>query len=254
MTGSDCGPDDTVIEIGPGLGVLTERLAETAGHLVAIEIDANLAQRLRERLVGRDNVTVIEHDVLTLTPESLLTEAELRKDAPYSVVGNLPYSSGVAILRHFLEAKRPPRSIVVMLQREVADSIVAAPGKMSLLGVSVQVYARVRKLFNVPPRAFYPPPRVTSSVIRLDALDEPLVASEQRQAFFRVVRGGFSAPRKQLRNTLSQGLGIAAAAATELIEAAGLEPTLRPQDVPLEGWLRLASNVHATDPAGKARA
>ncbi len=202
------GPDDTVIEVGPGLGVLTERLAETAGRLIAVEIDAKLAQRLREQLAAKINVTVLERDVLSVAPELLLAEAGVPEDAVYSMVGNLPYNAGAAILRHFLEAHHPPRSIVAMLQREVADSIVGGPGKMSLLGVSVQVYARARKLFNVPPRAFYPPPRVTSSVIRLEALELPLIAPAQREVFFRVVRAGFSAPRKQLRNTLAQGLGV----------------------------------------------
>jgi 16S rRNA (adenine1518-N6/adenine1519-N6)-dimethyltransferase len=241
VAAAGAGSADVVVEVGPGLGVLTERLVETAGRLIAVEIDAKLAQRLREQLVAKTNVTIVERDVLAVAPEALLAEAGIAEDAAYSVVGNLPYNAGAAILRHFLEADNPPRSIVAMLQREVADSIAGRPGRMSLVGVSVQVYARVRKLFNVPPRAFYPPPRVTSSVIRLEALDQPLIAPAQREAFFRVVRAGFSAPRKQLRNTLAQGLGVPAAQVSAMIEASGLEPTLRPQDVPLEGWLRLAA-------------
>jgi 16S rRNA (adenine1518-N6/adenine1519-N6)-dimethyltransferase len=240
VAAADAGPDDTVIEVGPGLGVLTERLAEGAGRLIAVELDAKLAQRLRDELATRPNVAVVESDVLAMKPEALLEAGGADENAPYSVVGNLPYNAGAAILRHFLEAQRPPRSIVAMLQREVADSIVAGAGKMSLLGVSVQVYASARKLFNVPPRAFYPPPRVTSGVVRLDILDEPMIAPSEREAFFRVVRAGFSAPRKQLRNTLAQGLGAAPREVTAAIEAAGLAPTLRPQDVPLEGWLQLA--------------
>jgi 16S rRNA (adenine1518-N6/adenine1519-N6)-dimethyltransferase len=250
VAAADAGPDDTVIEVGPGLGVLTERLAETAGRLIAVEIDAKLAQRLQEHLVERPNVTVVEKDVLDATPEGILSEAGLRSGASYSVVGNLPYNAGAAILRHFLEAERPPRSIVAMLQREVADAIAAGPGKMSLVGVSVQVYARARKLFNVPPRAFYPPPKVTSAVIRLETLDEPLIQPEQREAFFRIVRAGFSAPRKQLRNTLMQGLSQTASDVSAALEAADLEPTLRPQDVPLEGWLRLASGNLAAAASG----
>jgi 16S rRNA (adenine1518-N6/adenine1519-N6)-dimethyltransferase len=248
------GPTDVVVEVGPGLGVLTERLADTAGRLIAVEIDAKLAQRLRGQLAEKTNVTVVEHDVLAVTPRALLAEAGIAEDAAYSVVGNLPYNAGAAILRHFLEADNPPRSIVAMLQREVADSIAGGPGKMSLLGVSVQVYARVRKLFNVPPRAFYPPPRVTSSVIRLEALERPLIAPNQREAFFRVVRAGFSAPRKQLRNTLAQGLGVPAAQVSAMIQTADLEPTLRPQDVPLEGWLRLAEANRAIGQSGKETA
>jgi 16S rRNA (adenine1518-N6/adenine1519-N6)-dimethyltransferase len=247
----DAGPDDKVIEVGPGLGVLTERLAEKAGRLIAVELDAKLAQRLRQQLGTKPNVTVIESDVMAMTPEALLQAAGAAGDQPYSVVGNLPYNAGAAILRHFLEAEHPPRSIVAMLQREVADSIVGGPGKISLLGVSVQVYAKARKLFNVPPRAFYPPPRVTSTVIRLDILEEPLIARSEREAFFRLVRAGFSAPRKQLRNTLVQGLGAPAADAVRAIEAAGLVPTLRPQEVPLEGWLRLARGGLTVKKPGK---
>jgi 16S rRNA (adenine1518-N6/adenine1519-N6)-dimethyltransferase len=241
LSAVDIGPDATVIEVGSGLGVLTERLVEQVGRLVAVEIDAKLAQRLREQLGDRANLTVVERDVLSVPPEALLSEAGLPPNTPYVMVGNLPYNAGAAILRHFLEALHPPRSIVAMLQREVADAIVGGSGKMSLLGVSVQVYAKTKKLFNVPPRAFYPPPRVTSSVIRLDLLDQALITPTQREAFFRVVRAGFSAPRKQLRNTLAQGLGVAAALAESAIKAAGLEPTLRPQEVPLEGWLKLAA-------------
>jgi 16S rRNA (adenine1518-N6/adenine1519-N6)-dimethyltransferase len=245
IAAAGAGPDDTVIEVGPGLGVLTERLAEQAGRLIAVEIDANLAARLREQFAGKLNVTIVERDVLAATPQVLLSEAGLPPDAPYSVVGNLPYNAGAAILRHFLEAEHAPASMVAMLQREVADSIVGGPRKLGLLGVSVQVYARARKLFNVPPRAFYPPPKVTSSVIRLDVLETPLIRPEQRDSFFRIVRAGFSAPRKQLRNTLAQGLGSPAGEVAAAIESAGLQPTLRPQEVPLAGWLRLAECMQA---------
>ncbi len=160
-------------------------------------------------------------------------------ETPYVVVGNLPYNVGTAIVRRFLESTRPPKRLVVMLQREVAASMTAPTGDMGLLGVSVQVYAQAKRLFNVPPRAFYPPPRVVSSVVRLDLREQPLVTIEERERFFRVVRAGFSAPRKQLRNTLAQGLDVPAADAAAMIEAAGLEPTLRPQQLSLDDWLRL---------------
>ena len=191
---------------------------------------------------------MVEQDVLATNPGVILAEGGAAEGAPYSVVGNLPYNSGAAILRHFLEADQAPKSIVAMLQREVADSIVGGPGKMSLLGVSVQVYAKARKLFNVPPRAFYPPPRVTSGVIRLDLLETPLIKPSHREGFFSIVRAGFAAPRKQLRNTLAQGLGVSSTEAARLIEMARLEPTLRPQDVPLEGWLRLSTANQGGEP------
>ena len=235
------GPDTTVIEIGPGLGMLTERLAPAAGRVIAVELDTALAARLRERATA--NVTVVEADALTVEPERLLESAGLRPDSPYMLAGNLPYNVGTAIVRRFLEATQPPQRMVVMLQKEVAESVAAPEGELGLLGVSVQVYAGAHKLFNVPPRAFYPPPRVTSAVVRLDVRETPLVAPEDRDRFFRVVRAGFSAPRKQLRNTLAQGLGLAPAVVTVAIEAAGLRPDLRPQQLRVEDWLRLAERL-----------
>ena len=223
--------------------MLTESLAEQAGRLIAVEIDARLAQRLQAQFAGNYSVTILERDVLALRPEALLTEAGLSEHTPYRVVGNLPYNAGAAIVRHFLEAAHQPRSLVVMLQREVADSMVAGPGRMSLLGVSVQVYARARRLFNVPPRAFYPPPKVTSSVVSLEVRDAPLVPLTERDAFFRVVRAGFSAPRKQLRNTLAQGLNAPPAEVAVAIAAAGLNPTLRPQDLAIDDWLVLTRRL-----------
>ena len=235
---------DVVIEIGPGLGVLTQKLAQVAGKVVALEIDTKLAQRLQEQLKDETNVVVVQGDALGVDTVQLLEAAEVGPDKRYVVVGNLPYNVGTAIVRRFLEASRPPERLVVMLQREVAASMTAPAGETGLLGVSVQVYAQTKRLFNVPPRAFYPPPRVVSSVVRLDVRNEPLVPIEEREPFFRVVRAGFSAPRKQLRNTLAQGLGLPAADAAAMIEAAGLDPTLRPQQLSLDDWLRLSRKAY----------
>jgi 16S rRNA (adenine1518-N6/adenine1519-N6)-dimethyltransferase len=130
-----------------------------------------------------------------------------------------------------------------MLQREVAESMTAPQGDMGLLAVSVQVYAEARRLFNVPARAFYPPPKVTSTVLRLDVRPEPLVPRDELPRFFRVVRAGFSAPRKQLRNTLANGLAIHAERATAAIEAAGLDGSVRPALLFMDDWRRLAQAV-----------
>lgn len=236
---------DTVIEVGPGLGVLTERLVEAAGKVIAVEIDPRLCQRLRERFVSAPNLTVVESDVLTVSPDELLLQAGLPPSQAYGVAGSLPYNIGAAVLRHFLEAEQPPRWLVVLLQREVAASITAAPGDLSLLGVSVQVYAEPRRLFNVSPRAFYPPPKVMSAALRFDLRAEPLVPRGERDRFFAVVRAGFSAPRKQLRNSLAQGLRRPPGELTTAIEAAGLDPTLRPEDLSIDHWLRLARHLGA---------
>lgn len=231
---------DALIEVGPGLGALTERLLERAPRLITVEMDQELAARLSERHAGAPNLTVIEGDVLTKSPAEILEAAGLSPNAAYGFVSNLPYNAGAAIIRHFLEAGNPPRWLVVMLQREVAESICAAPGELGLLGVSVQVYARARRLFNVPPRAFYPPPKVVSTVIRLDVLDQPLIEEEERTSFFDTVRAGFSAPRKTLRNSLANGLAISGAEAEALVTAAALDPAARPSTLRVADWVGLA--------------
>ena len=241
VAGAELGAGDTVVEIGPGLGVLTERLVAAAVRVIAVELDTELAARLRDR--GSANLTVVEADALNVEPRVLLETAGLPPDTPYALMGNLPYNVGTAIVRRFLETDHPPRRAVVMLQKEVAEGVSAAAGELGLLGVSVQVYARARKLFNVPARAFYPPPRVTSAVVRLDLHERPLIDASERERFFRVVRAGFSAPRKQLRNTLAQGLGLPPVEVASAIEAEGLQPGLRPQQLGVEDWLRLARRL-----------
>jgi 16S rRNA (adenine1518-N6/adenine1519-N6)-dimethyltransferase len=236
-------PDDVVIEVGPGLGIMTRRLVEVSGRVIAVEIDQRLAARLREQFEGFDKLRVVHADAATTEPAELLEVGGANAGADYMMAGNLPYNAGAAIVRNFLEARRPPRAMVVMLQREVAENMVAEPGNLGLLGVSVQVYARPKKLFNVPPRAFYPPPKVTSSVVRLDLLPEPLVRPGEREGFFKVLRAGFSAPRKQLRNTLAQGLGMEPSAAATALESADIHPSCRPQELSVEEWVRLASTM-----------
>ena len=226
--------------------MLTEPLAARTGRLIAVEIDDRLAPMLAVKYEGSANVTVVHADVLTQSPEALLAAAGLGPEAPYVLAGNLPYNVGAAVLRHFLESDHPPRRLIAMLQREVAESICAAPGELGLLGVSVQAYARPRKLFNVSPGAFAPPPKVTSTVIELDVSEEPLVPRAERSAFFATVRAGFCAPRKQLRNTLTQGLLIPASKAETALSAAGIEPSLRPAMLSLEDWLRLTRALGGT--------
>lgn len=233
----------TVIEVGPGPGGLTTLLAAAARHLISVEIDDAFYARLREKYAGAASVTVVHADILNCDPEQLLATAGLPAEQDYVLIGNLPYNIGTAIIRRFLESRRPPQRIVVLLQKEVAQSILAQPGEMGLLSVSVQLYAEARKLFDIPPGAFSPPPKVTSTLLRLDRRPVPLVPEAERPHFFRVVRAGFSAPRKQLRNSLAQGLGLEAEGVGRLIAAAGLEPEQRPQTLSVTDWLSLARTV-----------
>lgn len=230
-------PSDTVVEVGAGRGILTQGLAQAAGRVIAVEIDEALCEQIRLRLAPHPNVTIVCGDILALPPEELLARAGAT--LPYVVVANLPYYIASAVLRRFLEAQTPPQQLIVMVQAEVAESMCAEPGHMGLLSVATQFYAQTRILFYVPPRAFRPPPKVRSAVVRLDVRPQPAVAVDDREAFFRLVRAGFAAPRKQLRNVLALGLGIEPGAAEALLAAAAIDAQRRAQTLSMEEWARL---------------
>jgi 16S rRNA (adenine1518-N6/adenine1519-N6)-dimethyltransferase len=223
--------DDLVVEIGPGRGALTRLLAERAGRLVAVEVDGVLAQRLQETYADDSSVSVVVEDARELDIDSVVPPG-----TTYKVVANLPYYAASPIVRRFLEADRKPELMVVTVQREVAREMVAAPGKMGLLSVAVQLYGRPRIVASVPPRAFRPPPKVTSAVVSIAVYSEPAVDFDSESDFFKVVRAGFSAPRKQLHNCLRKGLELEPEAARELLDGAGIDPTRRAQTLSLDEW------------------
>jgi 16S rRNA (adenine1518-N6/adenine1519-N6)-dimethyltransferase len=229
--------EDTVIEVGAGKGALTRFLAERARRLIAVEVDPRLADSLRERFAGRPNIAVVETDVLETPLAELLERGGGR--LPYVVVGNLPYFIGTAIIRRFLREAVPPRWMIVTLQQQVAENMAAQPGRMSYLSVETQLSAEARVLFRIPPRAFSPPPKVHSAVVRLDVHDTPQFEVDDRDAFVSLVQAGFAAPRKQLRNSLAVGLRISAADAEALLREADLSPTARPADLDLMDWREL---------------
>ena len=224
---------DLVVEIGPGKGALTRRLLFQAGRVVAIEMDDDLAQALPARLDYPDNLSVVNADARTVDLSEVVGER------PYKVVANLPYYAANPIIRRFLEAEHRPTGMVVMVQLEVAESMTAAPGKMSILSVAVQFYAAARMVCSVPPSAFRPAPKVTSAVVRLDLLPKPALDDSETPAFFNMVRAGFSAPRKQLHNSLGHGLGLPSSAATEMLEAAQVDGSRRAGTLSLEEWLEV---------------
>jgi 16S rRNA (adenine1518-N6/adenine1519-N6)-dimethyltransferase len=230
---AELAPGETVVEIGPGRGSLTSALAERGARVIGVELDRELVPLLRARFAETPNVTIVEADVLDTEPRDLLARAG--GASPYSVVANLPYSIAALVLRRFLEADVAPRRLVVMVQREVAEAIVAGPGKMTLLSVATQVYGETRLVMRVARGSFSPPPKVDSAVVRIDVAPRPRVDAPL-DVFFRVVRAGFGNPRKQLRNSLSFGLHVKQEVVDAALHAAGIDVTLRPQVLSLNDW------------------
>ncbi len=229
------GGGHTVVEIGPGRGALTGLLADAAERLILVEFDDSLAADLIEKYVGQANVRVVNADGRTLSPRDVPEMAE----GPYKVVGNLPYYAASPIVRNLLENEAPPTEAVVMVQREVAREMTAKPGDMGLLSVATQLYAEARIVCHAPPRAFSPPPKVHSSVVRLTLRGEPFIGGTSTDKFFTLARAGFAAPRKTLPNSLAVGFQGKAAAYAPLVESVGLELSQRPATLSMDDWAAL---------------
>lgn len=230
---AEIGPQDTVLEIGPGLGGLTEVLASQAQRVVAVELDDRLIPALAW-LDALPNVEIVHQDILTVDLDALIGPE------PYLVCANVPYYITSAILRFLLERAHRPRRLVLTVQLEVAERLVAQPGEHSLLSISAQYYARPRIVMRLNRAAFYPRPDVDSAVVRLDCYDRPAVDAPSDALFFRVVRAGFSQKRKQLKNALAEGLHLAAEAAAALSQSAGVDPRRRAETLTLEEWAAIA--------------
>ena len=260
VAAADLTADDTVLEIGPGPGVLTELIAQQAGRVVAVELDDRLIPILRERFAGQPHVSIVHGDILKMNVGVLMLEAgswKLEAGGPgqpsassiqlpassYKVVANLPYYITSAAIRHLLESVPPPELLVLTVQREVAERMVASPPDMSLLALGVQFYATARIVEYIPAGAFYPKPKVDSAVVRLERRPEPVVSGVSAEAFFRTARAGFSQPRKQLRNSLAAGLAVPPAKAEAWLTSAGIAPQRRAETLTLVEWGALARVV-----------
>jgi len=233
-------PSDVVVEIGPGLGVLTRELARQAGWVITVELDSRLAAILEQTLASLNKVTIVNEDILKTDPAALLQELKAGfPESSYKVVANLPYYITSPVLRHFLEASVKPQLMVVMVQKEVAEAIVAEPGRMSVLSISVQFYGEPRIISHVPAQCFYPPPEVDSAILRVALYPQPAVAVTDVGSFFELVRAGFSASRKQIGNSLAQGLGLSKAEVLPLLAGADIVPQRRAETLSLDEWARL---------------
>ena len=233
-------PGDRLVEIGPGAGALSFPLLERHGALTVIEFDRDLVGPLAAAARGRGELTIVHRDVLEVDFTALAAGQPIR------LVGNLPYNISSPILFHALAHAAVVRDMHFMLQKEVVDRMGAEPGSKvyGRLSVMLQAYCRVTPLFNVPPGAFTPPPKVDSAVVRMVPRPAGEAGVQDARVFERVVREAFGQRRKTLRNALS------ASADAALIESAGVRPDARAEQVPVEGFVRLANAVAAAGPRG----
>jgi 16S rRNA (adenine1518-N6/adenine1519-N6)-dimethyltransferase len=239
VTLSGVTAQEVAIEIGPGAGALTHYLALAARHVIAIEIDRTLIPVLQQELATDTNVTLVQADALEVDFGALLREHLGDETVPLRFVGNLPYYITSALVRKMLEAGLNVRAITLTVQMEVAQRMIAQPGDMSLLAVSVQFYGKPELLMRLSPSAFYPQPEVDSAVVRIT----PHPTDADATTLFTLARAGFSQRRKQLRNTISSGLSWKKDEADHLLQEASIDPTRRAETLSMAEWIRLSEII-----------
>lgn len=226
--------DETVLEIGAGIGSLTSLLAGRAARVVAVEVDPRLIPVLKEAVGEHANVEIVLGDIMRVDLGSLIGRRE------YCVVANIPFNITSNLIRRLIESPDRPSFMVLTLQEEVARRIVAEPGDMSLLALGVQIYGRAEIRAFIPAGSFFPKPKVDSAVIRIETPDASGMAPELVDLVFKLANAGFRQKRKQLANSLSAGLGLPKTQVTALLGAADIAPQRRPQALSVAQWVRLA--------------
>lgn len=231
VAAADVQPDDYVVEIGPGLGTLTQVLLDTGAQVNAIEFDHELARSLASRLSTTDGLQVTEADILKFDFNLL--------PSGYKVAANIPYYLTSGLIRLLAESTNPPSQAALLVQKEVAERVAAAPGDLSVLGVTTQMYFQAYLDMVVPAALFTPPPKVDSQILRLIRRPVPYFDNRDSKKLFQIVKAGFSERRKKLRSSLSGGLHITKDQADELLAQADISGDLRAQNLSLDDWLRL---------------
>jgi 16S rRNA (adenine1518-N6/adenine1519-N6)-dimethyltransferase len=234
-----------VIEVGPGIGVLTKELAKRAAKVVAIEVDTRLPPVLAETLAEFDNVKVVLQDVLTVDLHKLI--AEEFPGMPVAVCANLPYYITSPIVMKLLGEKLPIESLTVMVQKEAAERLAAAPGsrESGAISCAVSYYAQPRLLFSVQPGSFYPAPKVTSAVVKMEVRPTPAVAVEDEEGYFRLVRAAFGQRRKTAVNAIASGLNLPKEQVSTALESAGFDVRIRPEKLTLEDFAAIQKALAA---------
>ncbi|MEW6407546.1 MAG: 16S rRNA (adenine(1518)-N(6)/adenine(1519)-N(6))-dimethyltransferase RsmA [Patescibacteria group bacterium] len=239
---ADLKKDDIVLEAGPGTGFLTEKLAEKAKIILAVEKDRNLVNFLKNKFRDCKNVKIINGDILKI----LDTRYEIL-DTRYKVVANIPYYITSRFLRIFLENKQKPKTIVILVQKEVAKRICAQKGQSSILSLSVQYYGKPQILDFVSKGAFYPKPKVDSAILKIEVFKKSLYRVDDEKLLFKVIKAAFSSRRKQLINSLSSGLKISKKETEKILRKCQISPHTRPQDLGLNNLKNLYSFIHKTN-------
>lgn len=235
LNAAELSREDRVLEIGAGVGSLTYLLAQTARQVTAVEIDKSLFPALESALEKFDNVRLVQGDVLEIPVEAFIPEG------PFAVVANIPYYITSAILRHLLNGKVKPTRLVLTIQKEVAERILARDGKLSLLALSVHVFGEPEIAATIPAGSFYPSPDVDSAVLRIRLHDQPMIPLEQLDVFFKLAHAGFSQKRKQLRNSLAGGLAVTPTESEELLASAGIQAQRRAETLTIPEWGQLTA-------------
>jgi len=230
---ADLNSNDVVLEIGPGSGVLTKELAQRAKKVIAVEKDQRMIEILKEELKGFNNIEVIRGDILKNIKF---------KDKNYKVVGNLPFYLSAPVIRKFLEADNPPKEMILVVQKEVGQRICAKPPKMSILAVSVQFYSQPKIISYISKRSFWPSPKVDSAILKISS-ESSQTPKIDRDLFFKIVKAGFSQPRKQLINNLYRGLKMDKEKAEKWLLENKIQPSQRAETLNIEEWVNLAKNL-----------
>lgn len=236
---ADVQPGDVVLEVGPGLGTLTRKLLERGAEVLAVEFDHDLAFELRGNLIKDGTISPKLLDRLTVEEQDILSFSLTELPKNYKVVANIPYYLTSNLIRVLCETSNPFSKAALLIQKEVAERVVAEPGQMSLLSVSAQYYCDVSLGAFVPKELFTPPPRVDSQVLELQFREKPLFTDVDAKQFFRLVKAGFSQKRKTLVNSLSGGLGISKDEARAMLQKAGIPENTRAQALSLADWQRI---------------
>ncbi len=230
---ADISADDEILEVGAGTGVLTRELAKLARRVVAVELERDMLTLLTKITQPYANVELVARNLLYIDPQTVFAQR------PYKLVANLPYYITAPTFRHFLESANPPQLMVVMVQWEVAQRIIAEPGDLSVLALSIQFYGKPQIVARVPAKMFYPAPKVDSAILRVDVNAQAPLQAQQRDSFFRVVQAGFGEKRKQLHNSLTHGLHYKNEQIRAWLTEANIEASRRAEMLSIDEWIQL---------------